>query len=260
MAYRIAAFCAGEPSQVKAMSEMIEMLYRSARLHDPAVEMTILTDSKSSFDGLEVPAVISRHNVDAGDVMLARTRAQADFVSRYDFEKPLAFLDLDILVTSPLAPVFERSFGVALTSRHARHMPINGGVILASNRTPQQVRAFFDRFLDIYVTNYSHQAGWWGDQNALGDLLRLKPEVLGKEIQFSADGIDYLILPSSTFNFSPRKLWRTLACGVQGKYLLHFKGKRRKRFMKPYFDLHIASAERSRVTRVVQAYWLALAR
>ena len=259
MAYRIVTFCVGTPTQVHPMLQMIELLCRSARYQDAAVEMTILTDRQTNLDRLKIDALVSRHDIDPRNhLMLARTRAQAEFVSMYDFAKPLAFLDLDILVGRPLGWLFDRAFDIALTSRNNANMPINGGVILANNRSPLHVRSSFDRLLDIYTARHAHLSPWWGDQKALSDLVSLPPGDRDVEREISRDGVDYLILPGTEFNASPRKLWLTLAWPVPDKYVLHFKGNKRKKFMRPYFDLHMAPSSGKWVVRLVDAYKTAI--
>jgi len=255
MSYRIVAFCAGDAESVRSMIPMIDLLYRSAAHHE-AVTLSIMTDRHTSLEGVRSPVDISRHDVDGRDLMMARTRAQAEFAAQNDFAQPLAFLDLDILVNRPIGWLFDRPFDVAVTTRQRERMPVNGGVILANNRSPAHVRAFFAQLLEIYVARYAHLSEWWGDQSALAELVPLTPDQRNVELLLTLGDIDYLLLPSDQFNVSPRprELWRTLATPNRDAYLLHFKGRRRKRFMQPYFDLHIAGGRGPRALRVAAAY------
>lgn len=257
MSYRIVVFYAAgagrAPEQVQPMLRLIELLYQSAIRHDRDIALSVLTDRETEFTQLKVPASVERFDVNPAGLMLARTQAQAGFVADYAFEKPLIFLDLDILVNRSLAFLFDRNFDIGLTWRRKREMQINGGVILANNRNPTKVRDFFEALRAIYQTRYGHLSKWWGDQRALNELVTL-PSLNARPQALSINGIDFLILPGNEFNFSPHYLWITLALPRSRKYILHFKSSRRKRFIGPYFDLHFDTQAGTRLSRLLKAY------
>ena len=245
MSYRIVTFCAADrPEAVDEMRAMLALMFASAQRHDAGVSLTVLSDRETDLSGIEAYATISRHQVERSDLMLARTQAQNEFVGSYDFAQPLAFLDLDIFINRSIGGLFERPFDIALTSRRKAEMPINGGVILANNRNPAAVRAFFSALVQTYLQRYRAQSGWWGDQRALNDLVPLSNGQFDREVQLECDGVRYLVLPGSKYNFSPHALWATVALPRSKKYILHFKGPARKRHFKRFFDLHYQDRER----------------
>jgi len=255
--YRLVIFvAAGQPAKLRELLAMLDLTYRSAMARDPGCTLTVLSDETTDLGGIPPATSVSRHRVDRSDLMMARTRAQAEFAAQYDFAQPLAFLDLDILVNRPIAWLYDRPFDIAVTTRRREEMSVNGGVILANTRSPAHVRAFFTQLLEIYAARYAHLSEWWGDQSALAELVPLAPDQRNVELLLTLGGIDYLLLPTDQYNVSPRprELWRTLATPNREAYLLHFKGRRRKRFMQPYFDLHIAGGRGPRALRVAAAY------
>ena len=216
--------------------------------------MTLLSDPHTDFTGLECGATIVRSDLDAGKLMLARTLAQVRFVDDYDFSLPLAFLDFDILVNRPLAWLFSRPFDVGVTVRNKRTMPVNGGVIFANNRNPTAVRRFFRQFADLYQARYADEGAWWGDQRALDDVVPTAGMNVAGERSFNKDGIDYLVLPGSRFNYSPHWLRGTLGLPRRSKYVLHFKNAARKEFIEPFFAVHMDTEVGSWPLRLLRAY------
>lgn len=250
--YHIVVFCAApSTAQTNLLVSMIRMLLASARRWDGDVRMTVLTDRATALG--ELDAMVSRHDVNSADLMLARTRAQRQFVGAYDFSLPLIFLDLDILINRPVASLFDRQFDIGLTWRRKREMPINGGVILASNRRPEKATHFFDRWLQVYEERYSAESGWWGDQRALNELVVLPKVRSGSEVRVVADGVECVILPGVRYNFSPHWLMPSVVLPRRGTSLLHFKGPRRKKYMGAFFELHI-NATHGPWQRLMRAY------
>jgi hypothetical protein len=249
MAYRIVAFlsqprASGQPADVQpqAPSEGIRMaslLYESALRRDPGVTLTILSDLRTDLGHIDTRAEIVRYDLGDVGVMMARTDAQLRYVETCRFDQPLAFLDLDILVNRPIGFLFERPFDIGLTVRRKPKAPINGGVILASRRNPDAVRSFFRSLASLYHSSYADRGAWWGDQEALNDLVGTGLEGSASDSIVRRDSVDYLLLPSKRFNYSPHWLAATLSLPRRSRYLLHFKSAARKRYMEPFFRRHV---------------------
>ena len=222
--------------------EMIDLLCRSARIFHPGAECTLLTDKATRVTGLSGPINRVDSTIDHKALMLSRTLAQADYLAKSTFSRPMAFVDSDILVNASLARVFKVDFDVALTWRINKAMPINGGLMLLNNRRPERVRAFFQRFVSIYLEHYANESGWFGDQLALRDVVGLSHRVLSKSKLIDSGGVRVLMLPCDTHNFSPDNLYAEIATPLADKAILHFKGPR-KRLMAPFWCAHLRHRE-----------------
>ncbi|MFO6418780.1 hypothetical protein ACLBKS_01080 [Hylemonella sp. W303a] len=215
---------------------MIDMMFASVRLFHPKAVRVMLSDRSTSFDRIHSRLDrLIRGDVDGSRLMLERTRAQWLYVQASAFEQPIVMLDSDILINESLAPVFQRSFDVALTWRENDEQPVNGGLMILNNQRPEMVRRFFEKFMSIYQEQYAEgQAAWFGDQLALRDCLGLKLKEFSRQDVIEVDGCRVLLLPCDIYNFSPDNRYEEIADGLPGKRVLHFKGER-KRLMGPFW-------------------------
>ena len=117
-------------------------------------------------------------------------------------------------------------------------MPINGGVIILNNRRPDVVRRFLTQVYKVYNELYAEQGKWFGDQLALHNYLQLSIEDMKNCPIVEVNGARILFLPCETYNFSPENEIASVQTGLHDKFLLHFKGPR-KRLMKLFWDAHL---------------------
>ena len=174
--------------------------------------------------------------------MLSRSLAQLDYINENALSRPLLLIDSDILVNRSLESLFCQDFDVALTWRHLKSAPINGGLIILNNRRPDVVRAFFRRFVMIFQQRYRHKGQWFGDQLALRDLIGLSHHALSRAHILSIDGCRVLLLSCEDYNFSPDCRLSAIADPLEDKFILHFKGAR-KTLMERFWVTHLEPRE-----------------
>lgn len=244
---------------------MIDMMFASARLFHKDVRTVVLTDEQTQFDKHHCIDALVRRPVDGLRLMYERTLAQYMHVQSSKFSRPMVILDSDILMNDSLDPLLDIDFDVALTWRDSPDQPINGGLMVLNNRRPEVVKAFFKRFIDVFREKYAQEhATWFGDQMALRDSVGLPPKDFAKTNMVNVQGCRILLLPCDTHNFSPSNRWTEVQKPLDGKYVLHFKGER-KRLMAPYWrawlrakksasplDWSIAWVERWRLRKLVR--------
>jgi hypothetical protein len=215
---------------------MLDMLFRSARLTHRGARCTLLTTPETNVIGIREPFRRLDLPVDHSRLMLSRSLAQLACVEASDFARPLVLLDSDILLNGSLQALFAEDFDVALTWRFNKTMPINGGLIVLHNRRPEVARTFFRRFLQCYQERHvgGDNAGWYGDQLALQELVGLDWKQAAAQPRIERGGVRIRLLPCDTWNFSPDNSLAAIGNGLPDKFVLHFKGQR-KRLMEPFW-------------------------
>lgn len=213
---------------------MIEMMFASARLFDPDATLTLLTNQTTACGSFSKIGRVIRRSIDVRNLMLERTKLQLNYIQSNDFRQPIILLDSDILINRPLDPIFSRDFDVALTWRKNKEQPINGGFMILNNTRPEISKNFFERYASIYEQKYQGQAGWWGDQLALRDSVGLSLAEYSSEIIIDSEGCRIFLLPCRIYNFSPENNFQGFDSPLSDKFILHFKGER-KRFMKSFW-------------------------
>ncbi len=222
--------------------QMIAMLVASIRRSNPGSRCVVLTDAHTErLDVLGADEVV-RMDVDVQSLMLARMRAQIEYLSRPDLVGPVILLDSDMLVVQPIDAVFDGEFAVGVTHREDEpKMPYNGGIyFIQDGRLPRAVQ-FFERMLEIYLTKYGEYATWWGDQMALRDIV---------EESLAGDrATDVRVFPCAAFNFSPAygSVYVDILREPLRASIWHFKGKR-KRAMRIYSRAYLEESSASRLT------------
>ncbi len=216
---------------------MLDQLFRSARMFHRGARCTLLTTKATHVHGVGGPVRRLDLPVDHSRLMLSRSLAQLACVEASDFARPLVLLDSDILLRGSMQPLFAEDFDVALTWRINKTMPINGGLIVLHNRRPEVGKAFYRRFLDAYRQRHAtgDNAGWYGDQLALQELVGIPYREIHKHTLVERDGCRIRLLPCEVWNFSPDNQLAAIADGLPDKLVLHFKGQR-KRLMEPFWS------------------------
>lgn len=218
-----------------------EMLRASVRAVEKQAEFAILSDLETPFPSAQNndDTEIDRRPVNHQNFMLERTRRQADFLQRKPFNRPVVFVDTDMLLISPLSAIFEQDFDIALTVRSKKHMPINGGLILANSRRPEASRAFFSRILSIMEEKaLTPWREWYGDQYALAEILQGTDLVENTGRVIDAEGIRILLLDANRYNFTPRTKRPALGQDLRSISLYHFKGEYRH-YMRFFWEKRI---------------------
>lgn len=243
--YEILAFFAwkggdGTPVAPPLEMRLLDILHATARASGDPVHLTLLADRHTAFPGLDPRIAVDRHDVDpATGLMLARTVAEVEFLERWDFARPVALLDTDIVVNAPLGEIFAEDFDVAVCFRPRKTQPINAGAILLGNRRPAVVRDFMARWLATYRRDYADQAMWWGDQAALNTLIDLPRDVPVPSLQV-IDGVRVRLLEPGIWNYAPKRIGLQALFPKRGRKILHYKSKDRKpdmiRFYERWFD------------------------
>lgn len=243
--YEILAFFAwkgdvGAPVVPPLELRLLHILQATARASGDPVGLTLLADRRTDFPGLDPRITLDRQDIDpAAGLMLARTVAEVDFLERFDFARPVAMLDTDIVVNGPIGELFDEDFDVAVCYRRRKGQPINAGAVFLGNRRPEVVRDFMRRWLATYRRDFADQAMWWGDQAALNALLDLPRDVAVPSIRV-VDGVRVRLLEPGIWNYAPRRLGLQALFPKRGRKILHYKSKDRKpdmiRFYERWFD------------------------
>jgi hypothetical protein len=216
-----------------------ELFRESIRRVDHDASFVILTDPDTDFLVEDRDTVVIRQPVDHSEIMLERSRRQLDFLEKYDFNSPVVFADTDMLILAPLDRVFHKEFDVALTLRSGEDMPINGGLILVSDRQPKRSIDFFRRLVSkMDSESKAQRREWYGDQTALADMLA--PLDGQSDMGRLRDYGDYsaLFLDSTQYNYSPPSQRPRLSENLQGTVIYHFKGRCRS-YMEPIWKFRI---------------------
>ncbi len=227
----------------KRYMQMIDLMFRSARLFHLEASCTLLTDNSSRINAVTGPYQMLYMPIDYSMLMLSRAEAQLKYIEKADFLQPMVLIDSDILINGCLKPLLHEDFDVALTWRKSASMPINGGVIILNNKRPEVSIDFFRRFVAIYREQYAEQASWYGDQLVLRDMVGLNHRQMSKSRLVTVDGCKILLLPCDTYNFSPADQLNAISTGLPDKLILHFKG-RRKRWMELFWNSYLLPLEK----------------
>ncbi len=233
--------------------QMIDMLFRSARLFCPEASCTLLTDNNTVVDNISGEYRRIKLPININTLMLSRSLAQLQYLESYDFTQPVVLLDSDILLNASISPLLQEDFDVGLTWRENKSMPINGGFLILNNRRPDITRAFFRQFVNIYRDRYIEKSNWYGDQLALRDCVGLSYQEMAISRIVTVDGCRILLLPCDTYNFSPKNSYNAIKQRFSDKIVIHFKGQR-KRLMEPFWNSYLLSHESHTLSNWYKSY------
>ena len=221
---------------------MIDLMFRSARVFHPGCRTIILSNVRTNLTSLHGKYEIWVTNSSPDSLMLDRARAMRDVADRLSTDTAIVFLDSDILLNRSLVSLLDVEFDVALTYReHPKH-PINGGVIISRPAHPERVRWFFRKVADIYGERYAEASAWFGDQDAILDVLGRDRYASRASDDFEVGECRIRLLPCDTYNYSPEPSQTPIASPLGDRVLLHFKGPR-KSLMPAFWDTHLSYRE-----------------
>lgn len=264
MALRVVTFFVDPPKKQRLVAgelsgqEQVELLYRSAKVFEPDIALTILTSPETDLSRLTFQYDRVSKPIDHDHLTLERARMQLEFVETHTAGERLLFVDSDILVAGSIAAAFSNEYDIGLTWRHDAEMPFNIGVMFVSNGTPAICVRFFRALLDIFERLPEQSLRWYGDQIALAQLVNLTPREIAVSPTFVKDGIRFRFFPCDTYNFTPVNTSLAVRRLPDGAKLIHFKGNRRP-MMEPMWRLHLDPAGRSRGFRELRI-WLEILR
>lgn len=221
---------------------MIDLMFRSGRIHHPGCRAIILTNDETDLSPLDDKYEVWRVSAKPETLMLDRTRAMAQVIRQLPNETNALFLDSDILLNAPLESVLQESFDLAFTYRdHPRH-PINGGLIFAKLSKPDRVAEFFDEVLRTYRDRYAAASSWFGDQDAILDVLGRDQVATRKNDMLTINECIVRLLPCDTYNYSPAPLRNAIRTPLRDRLVLHFKGER-KPLMSMFWNAYLLLKE-----------------
>jgi hypothetical protein len=234
---------------------LINLLFRSASIFHPDCKKVILTDKKTDWSHLDGNIEIHRFKMDQKQLMLSRLIAQINYLKNHDFSSDLILIDSDMLVNGNLESLFKNNFDIALTYRHNKFkMPINGGIIFISKNKKQKALKFMQTMLKIFKSNYYRHNAWWGDQEALIDIVGYKNFINRKSNIMNTENIKILLLPQKKYNFSPANRMSSIFFKLKNKKIIHFNGER-KRFMPFYWNVYLSHLENSNFNNLIKSFW-----
>ena len=205
--------------------KLISMLFRSARAHYPDCFLDVLTDTSTQFPGLSNEVLIHRNEfTEPFKVMRNRLFAQVNYLKSLTDDGNVVMVDSDILINGRI-PELNNSeqYGIVLTVRNNKSVPINGGVYLISGTRRHEAISYLERAAEIYDTQFEKWAITGGGQPALREAVF---EITGGTIPSEGDiegGIRFI--PTDMYNFTPSKghYYRSMT-HKRKEYILHFKG------------------------------------
>jgi hypothetical protein len=226
--------------------QMIDLMFRSARIFHRNASCTLITDEATTTGGLHGDIHRFDFPIDHNALMYSRSLSQLAYIEQHSFTGPLALIDSDILINGGLSCVFDEDFDIAVTWRKSATMPINGGLLIVNNLCPDNGRHFFRRFLDVYRERYlrSSAAAWYGDQLALRDLIGLTHREMNNQRIVTIEGCRVLFLPCNKYNYSPENRYEAIGTGLKDHSIIHFKGPR-KRLMNLFWNAFLLRQENS---------------
>lgn len=224
---------------VLSIPEQIKLLHRSALKHNPDFRLTIFTTADTDLDSLDFDYERLNCEIDSSTLMRERNRVQLKYVEANADEKiPFIFLDTDILLNVDPLLLFQESYDIGLTWRANNDMPINGGVVLVSNRNPEASKAFYRSLYQNQIKDPIGLAHWFGEQRSLAKIISLTPEQLKKIPIINKNDINYRFFPCETHNYTPRYLAVFDRKKILFPTLFHFKGST-ARFMREFWIYHL---------------------
>jgi len=117
-------------------------------------------------------------------------------------------------------------------------MPINGGVVLVSNRNPDASKAFYRRLYENQINDPLKLAHWFGEQHSMAKIIDLTPMQLEAIPIITKDDVTYRLFPCETHNHTPRYLGVFNRKKILSPVLFHFKGST-ARFMGEFWTYHL---------------------
>ncbi|MBF9022640.1 hypothetical protein FZCC0069_05670 [Rhodobacterales bacterium FZCC0069] len=172
------------------------------------------------------------------------------FVSRADGDKYVV-CDPDVLLVGPgIEKVFDDTFDIAITRRGDRRMPYNSGVVFVNNLSFDCGQRFYRLQDEIITELFSKEAGWFGDQLVLTEIIEKRSTLVSKDV-YDCEGLRIKIIDAAKYNFSPNRDHPYLLPPPRGVVLYHFKGRCRT-YMEDFFQFFV---ER-RFKGIVRLVWL----
>lgn len=223
------------------ITEQIKLLYQAARQCNPDFRLTILTSADTPLTGLDFDYERVDCEVDTRALMRERNRLQLDYVEKHaDGNIPFIFLDTDILLNVDPLILFRDNYDIGLTYRESEDMPINGGIVLASNRNPAATKAFYRQLCQNQINDPLELANWFGEQRSMAKIVGLTPSQMKQSPVISLGDVVYRFFPCATHNHTPRYLSVFNRKKILSPLIFHFKGST-TRFMSEFWIYHLKS-------------------
>lgn len=234
------AHASGPKKNTLSITEQIKLLYKSARQGNHDFAFTILTTAETPLDDLDINYERVNCDIDPGSLMRERNRVQLQYIEDHADEGiPFIFLDTDILLNTDPISLFSDSYDIGLTWRTNDDMPINGGVVLVSNRAPEASKAFYRFLYENQKNDPIELARWFGEQRSMAKIIDLTPEQLAQTTTLTKDDITYKLFPCDTHNHTPRRLSVFNRSKTLAPLIFHFKGST-ARFMAQFWNYHLS--------------------
>jgi hypothetical protein len=227
----------GVNRKILSISQQISLLRESATQCNPNFDLIVLTTPDTPHDEFNFDYERIDCEIDKKCLMRERNRVQFEYIMRNSDDKiPFVILDTDILLNVDPVTLFDEDYDIGLTWRANDEMPINGGVVLVSNRNPSASRAFYRQLYENQVNDPVELAHWFGEQRSMAKIIGLDSSKLANTGKLLKSGVNYRLFPCETHNHTPRYLpvfGRTMS-----PFILHFKGTA-ARFMGQYWKYHL---------------------
>lgn len=202
--------------------DLARIMVASARAAMPGIKVYMLTNEKT-------PAIEGVDEAWRRSIKSYWIPWVCDFCAHIDGK--VLYLDTDIVVMKDLRPLFNVPADVVLTNRgpkvfEDRMMPFLFGVVPYTNKEFwAEVR---DRVLAMPAIE---DLNWWGSQVVAFQMFMEEQHGRGK---WNIASID-----CATYNYTPKDAQET----PEGKWALHYKGRKRKAWMRERWGHLIAPAE-----------------
>ncbi len=225
--------------KVLGISQQICLLRKSALQLNPDFDLVILTTRETPHDGLDFDYDRIDCEIDTKCLMRERNRVQFEYIQKHADERiPFLMLDTDILLNTDPEALFSEEYDIGLTWRANDDMPINGGVVLVSNRNPDASKAFYRLLYENQIKDPEKLAHWFGEQRSMAKIIDLNPDQLAQTELLAKSGVQYRLFPCETHNHTPRHLPVFANKKILAPLIFHFKGSA-ARFMGQFWEYHL---------------------
>lgn len=182
----------------------------------------VVSDNPARLPGFNVLEVWLPQNL-----MKMILAAQVAYLEQWDDSYPVVLVDVDCFVGCDLSRTFNGKFDIGLTRRSDAKCPINNGAMYVSAGARTKALEFFRTALSICEDH------WGGDQEAISRAAAPVPSVEGI---WERNGTRFAFFSMKTHNVIPEKEG---AFHKRKPYIIHFKGEKKKPWMKTYYDLFL---------------------
>lgn len=232
---------------------LLELCVKSIQKNSPSSIIKLITNQETANKWIlsEIEVIIDQ-DIKTDELMYSRTQSYYKYVKSKVVKNeriPIAFLDIDILVTKDFSEVYNEYFDFGVTYRiddnlsldsdgihnNTQISPINGGVLFINSS--DECLKFMNEWLNVFESlsknnNIKNKfveniKKWGGDQYALMSILGKYLNSHGGRL-LDYKGAKVKFLPCDRYNYSPDIGGSIDGDLIEQIFVFHMKGPRKK--------------------------------